>query len=255
MRFVTLALLLLACAGRAEDLRLLSYNVRHGVNGANQPRFERQCAVIKGTKPDVVGLQEIDVNCRRSGSVDQTAAYAKATGTTGVFGKFMDYDGGQYGMAMLSRLKIVAQEVVRLPDGREPRVAVVLQVETAAGNRLQIANVHFDWTTSELRTPQAKALIAYLDKQPLPTIVLGDYNAEPGSPTLKLFSDAGFRFLEKPADNRSTWSDTSRVLEIDHVAIRDSDSYRLIGKSITVLPEVDASDHRPVTAVVHIEKR
>jgi endonuclease/exonuclease/phosphatase family metal-dependent hydrolase len=247
-------LITLALPLAAEEINLLSYNVRHGVDGQNKAALARQAKIIKDSKAQIVGLQEIDVKCTRSGSIDQVAEFAKLTETTGVFGKFMDFGGGEYGMAMLSTLPVIHRDVVRLPAGREPRVAIVLVVNTPEDQQLQVVNVHFDWTTEKLRTPQVKTLLKHLDKRDLPTIVLGDYNAEPKSETLKLFAAAGFRFVEKPASNRFTWNAKKPTVEIDHFVIRDGGGVRLTAKSIEVLDEPDASDHRPVAAVIQLDK-
>jgi endonuclease/exonuclease/phosphatase family metal-dependent hydrolase len=236
----------------AEELRLLSYNVRHATDMDGKKAMDRQADIINKTRADIVGLQEIDEKCSRSGSIDQAAEFARRTGTTAHFGSFMDFGGGRYGMAMLSKLKVIKSEVVRLPEGREPRVAVVLLVETPGKNRLLVANVHFDWTSENLRQPQAKTLIEYLDKQDLPTVVLGDYNATPDSATIDLFRKAGFRFIEKATDKRLTWNARKPSVEIDHIAIRDGTRATIKAGSIEVLPEAEASDHRPVLATIQI---
>ncbi len=248
-RLLLVLVVFTSCAA-AEEVRLLSYNVRHGVDFAGKPALERQAKILKESGASLIALQEIDKVCRRSGGVDQTARFAELTESQGKFGAFMDYDGGRYGLAMLSRLAIKDSSVVRLPDGREPRVALVLDVETERGNRLLVANVHFDWTSEKLRIPQAAALLAHLKDRDLPAVVLGDYNARPGSPTLKLFTDAGFRFAEKPNDARFTFNAQRPTVEIDHIAVRDGGGLRLTAKSISVLPEAEASDHRPIAATI-----
>jgi endonuclease/exonuclease/phosphatase family metal-dependent hydrolase len=249
MKWILLMCAMSALAG--EEIRLLSFNVRHGVALDGSPALDRQVAIINRVGAAVVGLQEIDNKCSRSGKVDQAAAFAEKTGTSAHFGKFMDYGGGRYGMAMLSKYEVVSAKNLVLPEGREPRIAIILELVTPQKNRLLVANVHFDWTDTALRKPQAEALLAYLDTQDLPAIVLGDYNAVSGSDTLALFVAAGFRFLEKPKDTRVTFIGNDRGLELDHVAIRDGGKATLQGVSIEVLDE-KASDHRPVTAMVSI---
>ena len=51
--------------------------------------------------------QEIDNGAARTGAVDQAAELGRLTGMGSVFGPFMDYQGGQYGMALLSDLPFV----------------------------------------------------------------------------------------------------------------------------------------------------
>ena len=74
-------LLALSAVGRAEDskpagwfkLNVLTYNIRHGAGMDGKIDLERIAAVIRKAKPDIVALQEIDKNCKRSGSVDIAA--------------------------------------------------------------------------------------------------------------------------------------------------------------------------------------
>ena len=73
------------------------------------------------------------------------------------FGRFMDYQGGAYGMAILSRFPINATEEVRLPEGNEPRVALSARVRLPANQQLTVVNVHFDWVRDDefgLRKPK-----------------------------------------------------------------------------------------------------
>ena len=60
----------------------------------------------------------------RSGSVDEVEVLGRALGMRGRHGKFMDYDGGRYGMAILSRVPIVSWQNIALPPGAEPRSAL-----------------------------------------------------------------------------------------------------------------------------------
>ena len=216
-----------------EEIKVLSFNVRHGVNFDGEPAMAQQAKVINSAEAALIGLQEIDENCRRSGMVDQTAKFAELAKAEGRFGSFMDFDGGRYGLAVLSKLTIKRTDVVKLPTGREPRVALVLEVETLAATRLLFANVHFDWTTEKLRVPQAKALLAHLKDRDLPTIVLGDYNAKPGSPTLQMFEEAGFEFIPKVKEKRFTFNAREPSIEIDHVAIRGGGRSPSVGGAIS----------------------
>ena len=77
--------------------------------------------VIKAADVDVVAVQEVDIRTRRSGTdVDQLAELAKLTGMHGRFGKGRDYDGGEYGQAILSRQPIKELDVHKLPGDNAP---------------------------------------------------------------------------------------------------------------------------------------
>ena len=101
-------------------LRVLAYNVQHGLGMDGAIDLERIAAVVRAQDADVVTLQEIDEGFGRSDGVDQARVLGELCAMQHVFGAFMDYDGRRYGMALLSRFPIVASRNIRLPDGAAP---------------------------------------------------------------------------------------------------------------------------------------
>src|SRR5947209_8314647 len=59
-------------------MRLLSYNIHKGVGNDRRYRLERIVQVIKDESPDVICLQEVDCNVRRSRYDDQPRLLADA---------------------------------------------------------------------------------------------------------------------------------------------------------------------------------
>ncbi len=229
------------------SLRIMTFNVRHGTSINGEENIEKQAAIIKAYRPDLAALQEIDKNCTRSGSIDQVKRFSELTGMDGSFSAFMPYDGGEYGLASLSILKVVKTEYPRLPEGAEPKTAVIQIVELTNGRRLAFVNVHFDWTTTERRLPQANTVLKRLDELNLAAIIAGDYNAEPGSPEIKLFETAGFKTITK-RPQPFTFDAKNPSKELDHIYVKDSDDIKFKLVKIEVLEEKEASDHRPVLA-------
>ena len=247
--FFILILFLLGCSARNQEykIKVMSYNVRHGVSMNWNPSMMQQSEIINQQNPDWVGLQEIDNKCGRSQNIDQTEKFEVLTNRQGFFGKFMDFDSGEYGMATLSSLKIVKSERLKLPQGAEPRIAIIQIISIAKNLYIAMVNVHFDWTKSELRIAQVKTLLNRLDEINLPTIVIGDYNAEPGSPTLKLFEKSGFVAVRKKGNN-FTFAANNPTIEIDHIYFRKTPTTQIIPSFIKVLNEPEASDHRPIVS-------
>lgn len=235
--------------GEAPALRVVSYNIRHGRGMDNEVNLDRTAAVLRRLHPDIVGLQEVDSVVERSGRVAEAQALGERLGMQHAFGGFMAYQGGQYGMGILSRFPIRMVRSVRLPDGNEPRIALAVQVDAPAIGPLMVVNVHFDWVASDsFRIVQATALTRFLDSLPIPYILLGDFNDEPGSRTLGLFHSRA-REAAKPAGNRSTFSSTEPVKEIDFIFGAPAARWR--ADSVTVIAEPVASDHRPIFARLH----
>jgi endonuclease/exonuclease/phosphatase family metal-dependent hydrolase len=230
-------------------LRVVSFNIRHGVGMDGRLDLDRTAAVLRQLEPDLVALQEVDENCRRSGGVDQAAALGKALGMEHRFGEFMDYDGGRYGLAVLSRLPIEAMRRHELPRAAEPRCALEVEVEVPGlEDPVSFTCVHNDWTKEAIRVNQMRALLAALGERRRPAMIAGDYNGEPGSESLGVLADAGWRILatDGAAGATPTWPADEPRQEIDHVAER-----ALPGYSVTkrVIEEKVASDHRPILTV------
>src|SRR5690606_40296823 len=91
-------------------------------------------------------LQEVDVNTIRSGKgINQAAELARLTGMNYFFVKGIDYQGGDYGVGILSKFPILETDSLRLPmkegAGGEPRVLAMVTVEPAKGKKL-LLQVH-----------------------------------------------------------------------------------------------------------------
>ncbi len=235
-----------------DTLRVVSYNIKHGRGNDNVVDLPRTAAVLRALTPDIVGLQEVDDLATRSGGVPETERFGQLLGLHHAFGRFMDFQGGAYGMAVLTRYPIMATESVRLPDGNEPRVALAVEVQLPTGRRLTIVNVHFDWVRDDtFRFAQAEALTKYLDALRTPYVLLGDFNDVPESRTLALFKSRT-REAVKPAADRFTFSSTEPEREIDFIFMAPAAAWS--ARDVRVITEPVASDHRPVVAVLELRQ-
>lgn len=249
-----LAALVVSCAPasvpapgpEAVVVRVVSYNIRHGRGMDGQVDLDRTAAVLRRLAPDLVGLQEVDSVVERSGRIAQAEALGARLGMHAVFGGFMDYQGGRYGMGILSRFAIRHAESIRLPDGNEPRVALLVRVDLPGVGEVAVVNVHFDWVADDgFRFAQATALAAVLDTLSVPYLLLGDFNALPDSRTLALYRQ---RAREAVKPSRATFTFPSPVPEREIDYIFGSPAARWTADSVAVIADLDASDHRPVFA-------
>ena len=249
--FVALLVLLGGCASMESPppLRVMTYNVRHGEGMDGVIDLARIAAVIAAAEPDAVALQEIDVNTMRSGEVDQVAALARLAGFEHyAFGRFMDYDGGQYGMAILSRHPIESSRVIPLPPGEhEPRTSLLAEI-ARPGAPFVLVGVHFDWLDDDAaRFEQAQALVEAMAAETRSFVIAGDFNDAPGSRTVDLLDRVWTRI---PKASGAAWtfpSDGPRQ-EIDLVYA--GGALNPPTGLARVLDERVASDHRPVVATI-----
>jgi endonuclease/exonuclease/phosphatase family metal-dependent hydrolase len=235
----------------APRLRVLTYNIHHGEGTDGKLDLARIARVISDQKPDLVSLQELDVKTRRTGGVDEPAELAKLTGMKVAFGKGIDYQGGQYGNAVLSRFMLQSTKVHPLPgkEGAEKRCALAVVLKPwPQGPALTFVATHLDHTRDETdRLAQADEIKRLLtsDEGAAPMILAGDFNAVPASETMKRlgrWTDAGAE-ANAPTDP----SDKPRS-RIDYVLLRPSRVWHVVETS--VIDEPVASDHRPVLAVL-----
>jgi len=227
-------------------LRAVTYNIRHarGMDGAVD--LARTADVLRSLDPDLVALQEVDDRAARTGGVDQAAELGQQLGMHAAFGSFMEYQGGRYGMAILSRYSFVDVHVLPLPDGHEPRIALVAHVRLPNDEVMTGVNIHFDWVEDDaFRFAQAQAVVEYLRSLQNPFMLLGDFNDQPGSRTHRLLSELAQEAM-KPEGERFTYPSTAPTTDID--SIFTSPRSRWFHSQIRVHDESIASDHRPVSA-------
>src|SRR4051812_44008771 len=88
---------------RAKTLRVMTYNIQHGAGTDQKVNLPRLAEVINREHPDLVGLQEVDRGVERTQHVDEIAELARMTKMEYAFAYNLHYQGGQYGVAILSR--------------------------------------------------------------------------------------------------------------------------------------------------------
>ncbi|RCS53916.1 endonuclease [Bremerella cremea] len=230
---------------RERSIRVLTYNIHHGEGTDGKIDLPRLAKVIREANPDFVALQEVDRNTQRSGNVDQTAELARLTEMNGYFFQQIDYDGGEYGQAILAKSELIerAQEMLPGEPEREQRLLArgLFQV---GGTELWFATTHLHHADRAIREEQVDALNQLFDKlssPERPAIVCGDFNASPKSEALKSISQvwkisgAGKSLFTFPAEKPTS--------QIDYVIVRPANVFHII--SATVIPEEIASDHCP----------
>lgn len=246
--FFILALLLAAPAVPARGrvrLRVMSYNIHVGIGMDKKLDLARIAEVIKQQRADIVGLQEVDRGVERTGRVDEIRELARLTGMDYAFAHNLDYQGGQYGVAVLSRFPILSIDHQRFANRRERERRGFIRVEVeVAGRRLNFVTTHLDYQFLDGRIFETEQLLKALEGVRGPVIVAGDFNEEPPGGAYEMMLKAGFTDgwtpqttpgLTYPADKPSK--------RIDYVF------HRGLGPDVhaaATVPDTLASDHRPL---------
>lgn len=242
-------------AAPGSALRVLVYNIHAGKDAAGVENLQRVAALIRDTGADLVLLQEVDRGTRRSGGVDQVAELERRTGFHGAFGRTLDYQGGEYGIAVLSRWTIVSDTLVPLPvepaqeragGSYEPRGALRVTVK-APGGVVGIVNTHLDPSGDDVYRRQeveaVRRIAADLRARHPRTVVGGDFNAEPGTPTIDTMLADGWLDAWSACGGRDglTYPADAPIKRIDYVFLAPG-----LGCADAGVLQTTTSDHRPV---------
>lgn len=234
-------------------IRVISWNIHHGEGTDQRIDLDRIAAWLRSMQPDVVFLQEVDRLTKRSGNVDQAATLAQQLGMWSAFGAFMPFDGGEYGMAVLSRFELADVRNIALPPGKqEPRTSVAATIHAFGGPPIRLFDVHLDWLQDDSdRYAQAQALLHEISADvarmgTAPAIIAGDFNDQPGSRTISLVQ--GQLAEADKSGTPHTWPSDNPSQEIDFVFVLPAK--RLVAQPAVALDAGQASDHKPVFATI-----
>ena len=260
--YVLILLLLAAChknsslPGGKTALKVMTYNIHHANPPSEQVKIDVAAIarVINQEKPDLVALQEVDVHTERSGkNLDQAREIARLTGMKSFFMKALDYQGGEYGIAVLSRYPIVDSAGYLLPRdpaiGGEDRAVASITVELPGKKRVIFASTHLDLKEAN-RLSQAKALIGHFENSSIPMILGGDFNALASSPVIELFDQHFTRTCGNDCAPTIPVKNPNRT--IDFIMYKPQANFKVL--STRVIDEQYASDHLPVVAEFEMMK-
>ena len=255
--WISLVLVFVSASLTADEparVRVLTYNIHHGEGMDGKIDLARIAGVIKRLEPDVVALQEVDVKTTRSQDVDQAAELGRLTGMHVAFGKAMDYAGGQYGEAILSRWPLEEVQVLALPYATdcEPRCLLAARIQRSDGGPAFVfAGTHLEHAQATVRLCQAGKLspkLAYV--QEMPVILAGDLNDGPESMPMSVLR----RHWTSATSSSSlpTFPADQPRVAVDHVLYRPESHWQVL--ETQVVDEPLASDHRPLLVVLGMRK-
>lgn len=243
-----------------ETLTVMTYNVHRciGVDGKLSP--ERIARVIGRHSPDIVVLQELDVNRMYTSGVDQAHQIAHYLDMEFHFHPAIHLEEEQYGDAILSCLPMRKVKAGLLPGTernprREPRGAIWVEVEHN-GAAVQVINTHLGLSRLE-RLAQIQTLLGpqWLGHPECqgPRILAGDFNASPKSKVCALIGeqlkDVQAGLLDKP---KNTFSGRLPHFRIDHIFVDPDIQVLDVEVPRTELEKV-SSDHLPLIAKMKLK--
>ncbi len=200
--------------------------------------------VIKRERPDLVGLQEVDRGVERTQRIDEIKELARLTKMDYAFAHNLDFQGGQYGVAVLSRFPILSIDHRRFQHLREAERRGFIRVEVAPfGQTISFITTHLDYQKADNRLFEAKQLLSALASVKGPVIIAGDFNDEPSGDTYRLMLTTFSDVWTGEAQSSLTFPADRPVKRIDYVFIKRETGLR--AKRARVV-QTQASDHLPL---------
>lgn len=245
---------------KEQTVRIMTYNV-HGCRGTDGKVFpERIARVIARANPDIVALQEVDMNRERSGSIDQPHLIARILEMKYHFAPTISVEEEHYGNAVLSRYPthiIKAQTLPTHPQMQRFEQRGALWVQCIVGEKkLHCINTHLGLKKKErlfhIETLLGQEWLGAIGPDEA-VIFIGDFNALPSSHVIKKvekrYNDV--QIAMHNYDAQATWFSHFPVGRIDHIFVNKNITISHVAVPKTRLERI-ASDHLPLIADVRI---
>ena len=232
-----IAILFVFSAQAQNTLKLMTYNIKNANGMDDVCNFQRIANVINNASPDVVAIQEVDSMTKRSGQKYVLGEIAGRTQMHAYFAPAIDFDGGKYGIGLLTRQVPVRLQTIPLPGREEARALVLAEFEDYI-----YCCTHMS-LTEEDRMESLKIVKSFTTPYKKPLFLAGDMNAEPESDFIKELQK-DFQLLSNPKQH--TYPAPEPKETIDYIAALKSNANGFALISAQVLNEPMASDHRPI---------
>lgn len=229
-----------ACQPEVKTVRLMSYNVKNGFGLDDSTAYARTASVILKEHPDVVAIQELDSVTGRSQGVYVLGELAKETKMYDTYAPAIEYDGGKYGIGILSKEKPLNVYRHALPGREEARTMLLVEFPQYIYVCMHLSLTEEDALAS---LPIIQEETARFQK---PVFIAGDWNVTPGMPFIQ---DIQREFTLLTDTTQFTFPADTPNCTLDYIAVRKAGA-DLVEYAAHVTDAPVESDHRPVVVDV-----
>ena len=245
--YFLLCMLAMATSAHSQDyLKLMSYNIRNAKGMDNVRNVQRIANVINNEAPDVVAVQELDSMTTRSNQTYVLAEVAERTQMFANYAPAISFQGGKYGIGILSKEKPLSIQTFPLPGREEKRMLMVAEFKDYF-----FACTHLS-LTEEDRLASLEIIKNSVHTSNKPFFLAGDLNDKPESAFIKALQQ-DFQILTNP--KKATFPAPEPTETIDYIAAWKQRTDDFAPLSTQVIEEPLASDHRPITVTLRMAKK
>lgn len=228
-----------------NSIRIMSYNVRNCRGMDEKIDYQRVADVINKVNPDLLAIQELDSASTRSNGVFALKELADLTRLFYTYSPSIDFQGGKYGIGILSKQKPIRYWTFSLPGREEKRSFLVCEFEEYI-----MCCSHFS-LTHEDQVLSVPIIFEKLKDIHKPLFFAGDMNSIPESLTQKALQD---KFTPLNNVKEFTSSSDKPFQCIDYIyGYKNGNSYTVLNRQV-LSDESIASDHFPLFVDVRLKK-
>lgn len=166
-------------------LTFLSYNLHSGKDSRGAMNLDAMIETIREAQPDLAAVQEVACHVSSAGNIDEAALLRDGLGMHMLFVPAISYNGGDYGIGLLSRHPILSARAYHIPDipeGERDRWfehRIILCCDIGwNGQTITVLTTHLGLSEGERRNG-VSLLCRLIDEAKHPVIVAGDLNTRP----------------------------------------------------------------------------
>lgn len=229
-----------ACAQPPVSVKIMSYNIRNGNGIDGTQDLERVAGLIVRVAPDVVALQETDSVTTRMNKRNIPSELEHMTGMHATFCRAIDFQGGGYGIGLLSRAKPLHSRRIPLPGREEARVLLIAEFTDYF-----VCATHLSLTPED-QSASLEIIRTATDTCRKPVLLAGDFNIKRPHKVTKGLGEA-FRPISDTT--QATFPALAPKVCIDYLFGRGLPDDALVEK-YRVDHTAAGSDHCPLWATV-----
>lgn len=229
-----------------NSLRIMCYNIHNGIGMDDITDYQRIANVIDRVAPDMVALQELDSATERSKGVFVLKELAERTSMHWTYGPAINFQGGTYGIGILSKEKPLHIRTVPLPGREEKRLLLIAEFEKHV-----FCCTHFSLTEEDRNTSVSiiQDAIKEINK---PLFLAGDMNSVPKSDAQEAIRQI-FITLNDPESPTIPVVNPQRCIDYIY-GYNNGNTYSVLKRQVLTDEQI-ASDHLPLFVDIRLKKQ